>query len=583
MLVTALSGAIAWWRAFSSVTVFDDEGTLMLSIQQFFNGEILYNSVRSVYGPVYYLYQWLPHAVTGAPVSHDGVRLISSVFWVATGLALFLLVYRTTGSLTISLAAHFIGFRILRYIGAEVSHPVEMCTLLLLGIGLAATLRRPAAMAWFGVLAGAAVLTKINFGLLVVASLGIVFTLALPRGGPRRVLWPVVAVGAMALPFLLVAGNISLPWVVRLAFLIAISLASVLRVAGEAEVLPLSWRDLGVALLAGLAAISVIASFVVVHGSTVKGMIDSLIVWPASHFAQSWNLRMPVSRLALVWAAVNLLLAWLASRGRLPDSVVRSLKLALAAAVVILGRPDQCVDLLVVAAPMLWLVTILPPGYPQPRQDSLVRPVFAVLGVLQVLYVYPVAGSQTLFAAVIMVAVAALCLRDTLPWLAARTPFPVRRWAAVAVTLVLFAVNARTALFAYQRFQSMEPLGLPGAVRLRVTPELASSLRRVSAASQACSMLVTQPGMFSLNVFSQRPAPQGINSNIWMLFLDDAEQAAIVRQIQAERSPCVVFNSSLNDWWEERRHLPDRPLTRFLREGFRVQFETGDYRFMVPK
>ena len=50
----------------------------------------------------------------------------------------------------------------------------------------------------------------------------------------------------------------------------------------------------------------------------------------------------------------------------------------------------------------------------------------AVLGVLQVMYAYPVAGAQGSFVTVIFVAIAAICVYDTLPWLAARVPVPAR-------------------------------------------------------------------------------------------------------------------------------------------------------------
>src|SRR5438128_1647218 len=125
-LVIVLSGARAWWHAYSSIAPYDDEGTLMLSVQRFFEGRILYDKLPSYYGPLYYFYQWVPHALTGAPISHDSVRMISVCFWVAAGLVLFLLVYRATGSLVLALAAHFTGFRVLGFIGTETAHPHEM-------------------------------------------------------------------------------------------------------------------------------------------------------------------------------------------------------------------------------------------------------------------------------------------------------------------------------------------------------------------------------------------------------------------------------------------------------------------------
>ena len=93
-------------------------------------------------------------------------------------------------------------------------------------------------------------------------------------------------------------------------------------------------------------------------------------------------------------------------------------------------------------------------------------------------------------------------------------------------------------------------------------------------------MLVTDPGMYSLNLFSGKPAP---DASPWILFLNDSEQAAVVRQIQAEPVPCAVTSPEIAKIYTGGRPPPDTPLVRYLREDFRIEFETGIYRFMVRK
>src|SRR5262249_14885302 len=161
--LTLCSAAIAYLRAFTSIRPYDDEGILMLFLKQFFDGQPLYNSVPTIYGPFYYFYEWLPHVVSGAPVGHDFVRWISAGWWVAAGIVLFLIVYRVTGSLLLAFAAHFVGFRTLGFIGFEVAHPQEACIFLLLATVLAAAYIRRTGILWLvlGVLAGAIALTKI--------------------------------------------------------------------------------------------------------------------------------------------------------------------------------------------------------------------------------------------------------------------------------------------------------------------------------------------------------------------------------------------------------------------------------------
>src|SRR5262249_5482872 len=144
-----------------SITVYDDEGTMMLKIREFQAGGILYDQVFSIYGPVFFIYESIPRMLTGAPVSHDSVRVATAVLRVASGLVFFLLVYRMTGSLVLSLAAHRVAFRALVFSGIETAHPQEICILLLLAVPLAATARRQAALILFGFLCSAMALSKV--------------------------------------------------------------------------------------------------------------------------------------------------------------------------------------------------------------------------------------------------------------------------------------------------------------------------------------------------------------------------------------------------------------------------------------
>ena len=71
-----------------------------------------------------------------------------------------------------------------------------------------------------------------------------------------------------------------------------------------------------------------------------------------------------------------------------------------------------------------------------------------------------------------------------------------------------------------------------------------------------------------------------------IIVVDDGspdEQAAVVRQVQAQPRPCAVYNPAIIRFWTHGREPADRPLVRYLREGFRTEFETGEYRFLVPK
>jgi hypothetical protein len=207
----------------------------------------------------------------------------------------------------------------------------------------------------------------------------------------------------------------------------------------------------------------------------------------------------------------------------------------------------------------------------------------SILGVLQVLYAFPVAGSQGRFITVLLPVAAAICLHDTLPWLAARLPVLRTRAAAAACVLVLIVLYAHDLRSAQSHYASLEPLGLPGARTLRLEPPLAASLRRLAAAAHTCGVLVTEPGMYSLNLLSGVPPLHSLTAEAWMLFLDDAAQEKVVADLRAQPRACVIVNPEIVEFWAPHRDVSAQPLVRYLREGFRPEFETSGYQFMLRR
>src|SRR6187455_434715 len=60
-----------------------DEGYLMITVQGFNSGHALYDDVFTQYGPFYYFYEWLLHAVLRIPLTHDATRLLCTFHWMA--------------------------------------------------------------------------------------------------------------------------------------------------------------------------------------------------------------------------------------------------------------------------------------------------------------------------------------------------------------------------------------------------------------------------------------------------------------------------------------------------------------------
>ena len=209
-LVTLCGIVTAYARTFSNgnLTVYDDEGTLLIIIKRFLDGQALYDKIVVFYGPIYYFYEWLAHVMTGAPVSHASVQFVSIFFWVTCALLIFLLVYRATDSLLLASAAHFLAFRILVFIAIEPAHPQELCVLLLVAMGFAACSisSRFVRMMSLGALAAAMVAAKINVGAFGVIALMLALLAALPHGRRRSALLMAAGGAALLFPIALLGG-----------------------------------------------------------------------------------------------------------------------------------------------------------------------------------------------------------------------------------------------------------------------------------------------------------------------------------------------------------------------------------------
>ena len=108
---------------------YDDEGYLLLTVQQFVRGLPLYDEVYTQYGPAYYLWQQVLHTLLGIPVTHDATRVVTVVVWLVcaalVGATVWLLTRRPLFTVIGTVAA-FLHLTQLTY---EPGHPQELCLL----------------------------------------------------------------------------------------------------------------------------------------------------------------------------------------------------------------------------------------------------------------------------------------------------------------------------------------------------------------------------------------------------------------------------------------------------------------------
>src|ERR1051326_2207285 len=178
LLLAALAGAAAYYKMLTGRTPFDDEGTLMLTVQETLAGKKLYQEVLSIYGPLYYGYNFVARTLTGTSVTHDVTRLSSIFPWLACSILSSIIILRLTKSLVFAAVGVYLLCKALEFFQGEPGHTHEI-TLVLLCILLACPLsRRLTARPWLltaalGCLAGVLLLVKVNVGIFALAALAV--------------------------------------------------------------------------------------------------------------------------------------------------------------------------------------------------------------------------------------------------------------------------------------------------------------------------------------------------------------------------------------------------------------------------
>ncbi|HEX4276465.1 MAG TPA: hypothetical protein VHZ74_13975 [Bryobacteraceae bacterium] len=591
--VTLLSVLTAWFGVFSGQNLgsYDDEGMLMIDIKRFFEGRALYDDVGTIYGPLYYFYEWCAHVLTGTALSHDSVRFVSMFFWVASAVLVFFVVYRTTGSILLAAACHFLAFRTLSFIANEPAHPEELCSALLAGVGLAAVAvsSRKILMPLLGALAAALALTKINMGVFAVLAIGLALLFAVRRGTARLVLLIPGCAAALIFPVLLMWGHRTDMWAQVFSAVTVLALTAAIIAVSQQE---FKWNagpsDFVTAGLGFVTALVVIGWFPLAHGSTVRGMIDLLILQPERSFAITWFLASPIPVAAIPWALAGVCCAWLAATKRIGAGAVDSMKVAFAAAVGVLILLGFHYRVMSFATPFLWLAAIPPRNSQRDSIGVFARSLLVFLSVVQILYAYPVAGYQVAFTSMMMIVPAAICLMDSLPVVLALAHQS--NHAAARGRWVVLPAAALTVLYVFslwitiQEYEAGEPLGLPGTSLMRIDHKDAELVRNLSARidKSQCTMLASAPGLLSFNFLTGAPAPGLIHYSTWMSSLSDAVQEKTIVELSKESRPCVLYNQSLIDFWTHNADVSTRPLVRYMKENFAVVYAASGYELMEP-
>jgi hypothetical protein len=400
---------------------------------------------------------------------------------------------------------------------------------------------------------------------------------------------------AIVFPGLLMWSHHTEWWAIKFALITSVSVGAAAVVVWPRRFDPPTKLMDFIWVVIGFSAAAVaIGSFAIAHGSSVHGMIDSLILMPQRSFGKTFFMEARIPNIAVPWALFGIVMAVVATWRPPNAQIVALMKFLLALGVGFAVVKGFWHEMIGFAPPFLWLAMVAPADAGSGVEEkngrgSFSRAVLTFTGVIQILYAYPAAGGQMYFASVMIIAVAAICLAESLPVMRARYRLPETlssssvwvRLPAAALVALYVSLTASS----IQAYVAGKPLGLPGTAHMRLEPVVSGVVQTVvhKIDSSRCSMLASAPGMFSFNFLTGKPAPDRIHFGSWMLDLAAAEQEKTIVELSSERYPCVLYRQARIDFWTHGADVSSSPLIRYIRNNFETVSSTEDFHLMEPR
>lgn len=605
----------AFYALFNQFAFYDDEGTLLIALKAFAEGQVLYRDVYAAYGPFFFDVFGGFFALTGWAVTNDASRLVVGVVWVATSVLFGLGAQRLSGRLALGLGGMVVAFSALGVLAAEPMHPQVMIAPLLAGITLLVAVGPTKRVAWAGAATGALiaglVLTKVNVGGYAAVAAVAAAVLTWERLYRYRLLRGLTFAGLLVLPLLVMYPDLREEWVRELLALEVLAFAAV-AIASHASRPEPAERDpvLGrwlLAALAGAVAMSVaVLALLVLTGPSVSEAWDG-IVKQGLKLRDVFMIPLTAPGAAVDWGIASLTAAGLAlwlRRDRAGTSLwPGALRVAAGLAIWFTVAGFSPLSLNPggnsIALPMTlaWVAAFAPPGLAESPYRRFARVFLPLLALGQTLQVYPVAGSQIRIAAVSFVAVGAICLADGIGQLRARAAeagWEPPRFEAVG-TAVAVAVAAMLAfhgilasgargLIAYR---DQPALPFAGADMLHIAqPQNEEYVRLVELLHEhRCTAFIGFPNLDSLYLFSGIEPPKPNPPGAWPIVLPNDQQQRVVDQLRASPRPCAIRNDGLADGAWLHGTPPDEsdPLVGYIFNDFETVDEVGEFEFRTAK
>ena len=586
---------------FSTFAPTDDEGFFLMILKGYLSGAKLHDQTAGQYGPFPFEFMAAIFKLFGVHVSNDTGRFLTLGLWLGAALLLAAAAYRLSHRVLLAAVVYVLAFRVLAEAPGEPVHPGHLLMFLLaamIAVAAFAGERRPRlAFVLLGMLATAALLSKVNIGVFAFASLVFAAVLVSPRLLRIRPLVAFVSAGFVLVPVALMRGNIfEGGFIVYAAHVLVCVLALALIALGRAPALDsdsgaASW--LAYATAGAVGAATIICGIVLAQGTTLSGLAHGVLLNALHHIdlVVGSPPTLPVN--TIPYDAVGIAVAAAVAFDAFPRSrpwptigALGRIGAGISIWVAVIGTQP-----LALPAALAWVAAVPTSHDRQTPAARFVRLFIPALAILQVLHAYPVPGSQIWWSVFLFISLGAICVSDGLTELGVSSfslRLPNARLAtagalgmAIWVFLIGLAFPLRDNLAIYN---SGTPIPAWGATRIRVGPGAAQEYAwLVSTIQKRCKTFIAIPGLGSLYLMSQETPPSWMTMGNWSFSLDAETQQRILDQVKSVPRLCAVRYPQLETFWVGTRPIPDRPLRAFLLNDFRTVETNGVFDIMIRR
>jgi hypothetical protein len=564
LVAVGLVATFAFARIFTTFVPWDDEGYFLQAYRDFLSGHAPYDRVFAIYGPFTFLSAALLARFDVVNVTHDNFSWVWLTVWILIASLMAGIVWRWTRRFSSTLVAFLlVGFR-LKGLAKGVGHPqlwiiLAVAVLLWLGLDWVYLPRVRRHAFWTGLVIGVILMCKINIGIFVSVATALALSLQI-RGRPRTFVCGVLITMAAGLGFvLLFTSSVGSEKYFALAYLGSLAATVCIAIGRPVEQQPsltsLKWlaAGLGICLCVGV-------GITLACGTTLRALFGALITTPvllvrSYHFPFRDATRkgsILLSAIGLSAAVAMLRWRWLAD---VRPAWLGLLKVTAGAGLLCSFAYAQR-QALTGSLLFLWLLIV----DAQPMSDLVYcnRLLLALLCPLFSLQLFPMAGEQVDWAALMPVTAAAVLLADGTNLidresLRSHLPrlirvVPAATGSLLAICLFLF-VGGR-ALLGYSQWHDAQPVNLPGTHWLRLPPmEAARLTATVSELSRNCQTVLTIPGLYSFSLWSGVPPVEERRFNSWPFLWPDEVQKKELPKLRQNRGCVLVSRDMYRFFW----------------------------------